>query len=200
MNTKPRFHNKQTSVLALGLARFGNTAAYLSAAGPSVALKSIWASAVGNNSTGFYCNPWCYDNLHGTQQLKSFYAPLPNSTVHHLVAVRSHPNFFILADPQACAITDVETRRRLLEGLFTVHILPGFGLWLNDQTNVPVLDTWLPTLWAAGIDPHHPTHDKEPAIVSYTCHGDCLGAWELNPAYKWLHLVQWLLQEGELTF
>jgi hypothetical protein len=200
MNTHPRFHNKQTSVLALGLAHSGAQALYLSAAGPSVALKSLWASAVGHNSAGFYCHPWCYDPLHGAAGIQSFYQPLPHSTVHHLVAVRSHPSCFLVAHPTAATLTAVHERQQLLEQLFQTQVLPGFGLWLNDQTVVPVLDAWLPALWTAAVDPHHPAHAAQPGIVAGVCYGDCLGAWEVDPAYDWLRLVQWLLSAGELTF
>jgi hypothetical protein len=221
MNPLPRFANKQTSVLALGLAVLtvpnqAPAACYFSAAGAGVALKSLWASSVSNNSTGFYCTPWHTHYLQATAQMKSFYAALPNSSVQHLVAVRHHPHFFIAADPMATAVTDEAERQHLLDQLFAEQVLPGFGLWLNDRTNVPVLDAWLPTIWSAAMDPQHPAHElglslpssaakgeangAEPAIHTAVCYGDCLSAWELNPAYNWLRLVQWLLKETELTF
>jgi hypothetical protein len=205
MNTLPRFHNKQTSVLALGLAILtvptkAPATCYFSAAGAGVALKSLWASSVSNNSTGFYCTPWHAHYLQATAQMKSFYAALPNSSVQHLIATRHHPHFFIAADSQATDSTSEAERQPLLEQVLAAQILPGFGLWLNDRTNVPVLDAWLPTIWHAAMDPQHPAHEAEAAINTATCYGDCLGAWELNPTYNWLRLVQWLLKEAELSF
>ena len=205
MNPLPRFANKQTSVLALGLAILtvpnqAPAACYFSAAGAGVALKSLWASSVSNNSTGFYCTPWQLHYVQATAQMKSFYAALPNSSVQHLVAVRHHPHFFVAADSNAPNIIDETERQHLLNQVFADQVMPGFGLWLNDRTNVPVIDAWLPALWSAALDPQHPAHEAEPAITAATCYGDCLGAWELNPAYNWLKLVQWLLKESEFAF
>lgn len=199
MKTIAHFNNLNVRIQALGLAHtLEKEAVYLSTAGPSVACKSIWATLVSGKAR-LSCRPWIYQTLRGKKGIKSVYQPLPQSNFLHMVCLNGRPNLILVAEPQAADLTTfehVEERQALLDNQMST-VIKRFVAYLNAETDAPVWPTWGEALWDAGLEQ---TIDEKSGIQPLDTYGDCLGAWEINPEFPWIQLIQELMQTGEIEF
>lgn len=192
MNTTvPYFNNYQIRTLALGIAyrESSDEIYYISTVGPTISLKSLWATLVANKKR-IVCQPWVYYELLGKRPLKSFYQPLPQTSYTHLIACTDTPELLIVTDADAIGADDV-TRANLLMAHHQ-EISGKFTAILNTITDAPVLPEWGGVIWN---DIQYDTS----AITPLVTQGDCLGAWLINTGFNWKQLLSDYLQQQLIT-
>lgn len=191
--TEPKFANKHTKVIALGLAvdSTENKLYYGSMAGPAISCKSLWASLVADKAKNTYVVGWHYDNFNGQPPIKTVNQALPGSSFTHLICVSRVDNLILAIEPAAGGLTVAAERKALLTNHIPT-ILTHFTSLLNTQTNVPVLPTWAEILWTTA-------QTRPGAITTLDSYGDCLGAWLIDLKFDWLGLVSELLASRQLT-
>ncbi len=203
-----QFRNGQVEVDACGLAVWDRQAYYISAAGPKVALKSLWASLVTAKGHRAYCSVWEWQNFRAAGPLRQFWAPLPESNWHHAVFAAEVPNLLRLCVPEAArpeldnqAAGGRERRAKLLAE-HRPALLHDFIAYLNatilpPERDVPLVDAWGEALWDFAM---RESGWRDPAIRALDAYGDCLSAWLIKPDWNWLGAVTELLRQGRLPW
>ena len=203
-----QFRNGQVEVEACGLAVHDRQAYYVSAAGPKVAVKSIWASLVTAKGHRAYCAGWEWQNFRAAGSLRQLWAPLPESNWHHAVFVADVPNLLRVCVPEGArpALDNyAQGAREKRAALLAEHrpaLLGEFIAYLNTnilppERDVPLAVEWGDALWNLAV---RESHWRDPAIRALDAYGDCLGAWLVKPDWNWLAAVQQLLQQGALPW
>ncbi len=186
----PYFNNYQIRTLALGMAYrlSSDELYYISTIGPTISLKSLWATLVSNKKR-IVCQPWVYYDLVGKRPIKSFYQPLPQTSHTHLIACSDVPELLIITDATAIG-ADEQTRS---DQLVTHHnkLYSKFTAILNSLIDAPVLPEWGEVLW-------QDVQNNSAAITPLTVCGDCLGAWLVNVGFDWKAMLSDSLQRGRI--
>jgi len=208
----PCFNNMHKRVQGLGLAFHPEEREiyYLSAAGPQMAVRSIFSTLCRKtpkrdrkdgttNNSQIFVSHWTHYTLFGTEagQFKSLYTDIPNANYKQLLALSTVPNLILCTDPAALLIDpDSDDSQAKINELLTPHkqrIIDQFVGYLNAETEVPVLPKWGPTLWKHAMAEKH--------ITKLQTHGDCVGAWRINKPSEtdWTEFVQNLLQQKVIS-
>lgn len=190
-----RFQNSQTSVLATGLALNAGQAYYVSGAGPSMAVDSIWASLVGNN-TSILAPEWYSRhtgfNFGGEKgAAKTQKQPLTESSYKHFVTYNPSESVILLIDPAAAGEQESGWRRvaRMEE------VMQRFYLWLKWNYDIPVQRHWSEPIWDF-MTKRYPNQVRQISSM-----GDCVGCWILNvDASFWVPQIVEMVKRKELSF
>lgn len=188
MATKvPYFNNYQIRTLALGIAYqlSSDELYYLSTLGPTISLKSLWASLVSNKKR-IVCQPWVYSDLVGKRPIKAFYQPLPQTAHTHLIACTESPSLLIITDGEGAGAS--EPKRQALLAARQDELYGKFVAILNNITDAPVLPEWGKVIWEA-------VRYDSSAITELIACGDCLGAWLINTSYNWKQMLTDFIQQ-----
>ena len=194
------FNNMQTQTAALGVAvdLEKEYIYYLSTAGPSISVKSIWATLCDNNKKNrVYIESWfdvskSFDSPVG---IGVAYADILGSSYKHMACRYKNPNLLLITDKKGLQyphlLKDKEQRKAIrLE--YLPQVLYWFTEYINAYTIVPALPQWSRAIWRAGYEAK--------AIKSLECYGDCVGAWIIDISFDWLELVQDLIKTNEIIF
>lgn len=198
----PEFSNRQVTVTALGLAIRDRELVYGSLIGPKSSCKSIWAGLVMNSRPVTYAPGWSWTNFKAASGTKQFWAALPRANSHHLVVRQMDKTLVLLTDPPAAALYEyndrAQRRERLAARLPEAHAALAAFLeeyefeFQGEPARLPVLAHWAPVLWAHGV--------RERGIYELDAWGDCLGAYWINPSYRWATTIQELIKAGKLIW
>ena len=198
----PEFCNRQVTVTALGLALKDRELVYGSLIGPKSSCKSIWAGLVMTSRPVTYAAGWSWANFKAVSGTKQFWAALPRANSHHLVVRQMTKALVLLTDPTAAALYEYsdrsQRRARLAARLPEAHAALAAFLeeyefeFQGEPARLPVLAHWAPVLWAHGV--------RERGICELDAWGDCLGAYWINPSYRWATAIQELIKAGQLIW
>ena len=196
----PKFNNLQAECNAHGIAYATDEPliAYLSASGPAVAVKSLWASMAEYQKHEIYCSEWTNGiAFGGLPELLHRYTPLPGTNQTHLLAAPRNLTYLLAIHPQGALYVDpfdpehVAQRDALLATLIP-HLQLNMVRWLNPNTPLPVIDEWAVPLWHAAL--------AEGGLLPLEAYGDCLAAWQLVADFDWVELGQDLLHCQDIEF
>lgn len=195
-------YNAQVQAHAIGLAwdPENNIAHYLSAAGSKNALRSIWTSMLVRDKQEpelkMY-NGWTDQNAFkgSSSGVHQNMVALKNTALWHGVFFDRSPYFLFIEDHEGAYVPDgndveyLDVRYELQQKhlpMIQQHLVRR----INDWSEIPVDPSWAAELWQIGIE-----HEL---LKPLECHGDCVGAWLMNPAANWLYYVQQAMKEGKL--
>ena len=195
----PRIFNTDVSTQLIGLAfdLDQRLVYYCSTAGAGVSVKAIFSSLASNTAKSIGCSKLRLSGATGANPITQWSAQLPDTQIQHSIICYREHDLLMVSDPSGAPLIDtddpnIDDQRRELLGQHMPTMHQQLGLFLNQQTDVPVHETWYDTLWDFGLD--------DDAITPLSTYGDCLGAWIVNPKYEWLELTQTLLESGKLSW